>query len=228
MDVVYVCREGANEELRYSIRSVLANFEKCRNIWVVGGKPDWYTGNFMPVRPVGNAYANVRHNLQQVIDNPKISKNFLLMNDDFFILRKLNSGIVYHGGLLINRCMEHQASVGPNLYARSLSQTDTFLKRNGIKEPLNYELHTPMVLNKKKLSSVVGQPYQVRSMYGNLNNIGGTKIQDVKIYSDVRFSNSSSNLDNGTPFVSTDDQSFFDLQEYLQKEFPDPSPYEAI
>jgi len=43
MDFVYICKDGVNEELKYSIRSVVESFPET-NIWVVGGKPDWYTG----------------------------------------------------------------------------------------------------------------------------------------------------------------------------------------
>ena len=46
MDIVYNCRPGKqNEELRYSIRSVMENLPHD-NLWVVGGKPEWYTGNY--------------------------------------------------------------------------------------------------------------------------------------------------------------------------------------
>ena len=48
MDFVYICKEGVNEELKYSIRSVVESFPES-NIWVVGGKPDWYTGNYIQV-----------------------------------------------------------------------------------------------------------------------------------------------------------------------------------
>ena len=38
MNFIYICRVGENEELRYSIRSVLNSFPEA-NIWVIGGKP---------------------------------------------------------------------------------------------------------------------------------------------------------------------------------------------
>ncbi len=40
-DVVYVVRPGdKNEELRYSIRSVIANLPH-RKVWIAGYKPTW-------------------------------------------------------------------------------------------------------------------------------------------------------------------------------------------
>ena len=221
-----MCRPGHNEELRYSIRSVVQNYEPASNVWVVGDKPDWYTGDFIKTRPVGNAYENVRNNLRHVIDTPEISDDFVLMNDDFFILRKLNSVSLYHGGLLIKRAEKHEDLAGPNFYANFLRRTDTVLKKRGIKEPLNYELHTPMEFNKEKLRETIDYPYSIRSSYGNIHNIGGEEIQDVKIYSHPQFRDSSSVIDNGTPYLSTDDGAFEEMQQYFKDMFPVASKYE--
>ena len=55
MHFVYICKDGENEELRYSIRSVLKN-TKDAVIWVVGGKPNWYIGNYIKVIQDQNKY----------------------------------------------------------------------------------------------------------------------------------------------------------------------------
>lgn len=227
MDFVYMCRPGHNEELRYSIRSVVENYELESNVWVVGDKPDWYIGDFIKTRPVGNAYENVRNNLRYVLDNNNISDDFVLMNDDFFILRKLNSVSHYHGGLLINRAERHEDLAGPNFYANFLRRTDTVLKKRGIKEPLNYELHVPMQFNKDKLRETIDYPYSIRSSYGNLHGIGGEQIDDVKIYSHPQFRDSSSVIENGTPYLSTDDGAFEEMVSYFAELFPTASKYES-
>lgn len=226
MDFVYMCRAGKNEELRYSIRSVIKN-APVDNIWVVGDKPDWYVGDFIKTKPVGNAYENVRNNLKHVIDHPNISDDFVLMNDDFFIVRKLNSVSHYHGGLLIKRAERHQELAGPNQYSNLLMRTDTFLRKRGIKEPLSYELHVPMQLNKIKLSETIDLPSKIRSTYGNIHRIGGEEIDDVKIYSHPFFQIDSSSIDNGTPYLSTEDGAFHQVRDYLANLFPEPSQYEA-
>lgn len=220
-----MCRHGENEELRYSLRSVVKN-APVRNVWVVGGKPDWYTGNFLKTKPVGNAYENVRNNLKQVLANPEISEDFVLMNDDFFIIENVNSVSHYYGGLLIKRAQRHQELAGTNQYSMLLMNTDTALKKMGIKQPLNYELHVPMMFNKTKLAETIDLPFKIRSTYGNIHQIGGEDIKDVKIYSHARFTVDSSSIDNGTPYVSTEDGAFHKIKDYLDGLFPDPSPYE--
>lgn len=226
MDVVYTCRTGDNEELRYSIRSVVKNLEGIDNVWVVGGKPDWYSGNFINVDPIGDAFSNVRNSLKTVIDTADISENFILMNDDFFVIDKINSVPNYYSGSLHDRYLRHQDLAGPNYYANYLMKTSTFLKQGGIEVPLNYELHVPMILNKAMLSYALAAPFSIRSYYGNMYNIGGEDIKDVKIYSHPRFKSSSSSMDNGTAFVSTDDLSFEQMGSVIKDMFPEPSQYE--
>ena len=220
-----MCRPGENEELRYSIRSVAKN-APVRNVWVVGDKPDWYVGNFISTIPIGNAFENVRNNLRKVIAHPEISEDFVLMNDDFFIIRNVNSVYPYYGGLLINRYREHLELAGFNFYANFLRKTDTALRQQGIKNPLNYELHVPMPFNKAKLAETIDAPFSIRSYYGNIHQIGGEEMEDVKIYSHPRFVHTSSTIDNGTPYLSTEDGAFHRVEDYLGDLFPEPSPYE--
>lgn len=222
-----MCRPGDNEELRYSMRSVVANFETLKNIWVIGDKPDWYSGNFIKVNPVSNSFENVRNNLKTVIDTSTISDDFVLMNDDFFISQKQKSVSLYHGGLLIKRSERHEELAGPNYYATFLRKTDTVLRQMGIKEPLNYELHTPMQLNKELLSKTIDIPLSIRSTYGNIHNIGGEEIKDVKIYSHPRFTIDSSKIDNGTPYFSTEDDAFTEMGYLIKDMFPLSSQYEV-
>ena len=220
-----MCRDGENEELRYSIRSAVKN-APVRNVWVIGGKPEWYAGNFIPTKPVGNAFSNVRNNLKHAIARPEISDDFVLMNDDFFIMRNVNSVYPYYGGLLNKRYTEHQEIAGFNFYANLLRRTDLALKQMGIKEPLNYELHVPMPMNKAKLSETIDVPLSIRSYYGNVHGVGGEDMKDVKVYSHVLFQNASSTIDNGTPYLSTEDGAFLQVKDYLANLFPEPSPYE--
>jgi hypothetical protein len=228
MDIVYVCRGGENEELRYSIRSVVANIETANNIWVVGDKPDWYSGNFVPVDNIGGKYDNIRNAIKVACNTPEISEDFILMNDDFFVTQKLNSVVCLHGGLLINRSERHRAAAGPNLYANLLARTDRELKRMGIKKPLDYDLHTPMIINKTNMLNVVDYKLSVRSVYGNVYNVEAQESLDVKVYGNSKMIVLSSTTSNGTPYLSSEDSSFNTMSDDLYEMFPDPSIYEYL
>lgn len=227
MDLVYVCRKGENEELRYSIRSAVENFPHDR-VWLVGHKPDWYSGPFIPVEDVGTKFNNIRLCLKMIAYSYKISNDFVLMNDDFFFVKKIEELPVMHGGSLYDR-VEHYKKITPgSSYTLLLANTYKALLRRGIKEPIDYDMHVPMKMSKDELSKVVDKPFLVRSMYGNEFEIGGELIKDVKTYSSPAFAERNYDYSTGdSSFISTEDGTFSKVLESVLKDmFPSPSEYE--
>lgn len=225
MNFVYLCRDGDNEELRYSIRSLYRNI-KNPIIWVVGGKPDWYIGNYIKVNQNKTKHVNVRNNLNKIISSKDIEDNFILMNDDFFIMKPMLDIPYFHGGLLINKVKKFKTNAKTSSYTKMLSDTyDTLIKKQ-IQDPLDYAIHVPMKMNKENLSKVIYPALSVRTMYGNLYNVGGTPIEDVKIHLNRPWAESFDYKKN-TKFLSTNDQSFNKLyEEIFKNKFIDKSPLE--
>jgi len=210
MNFIYICRIGENEELRYSIRSVLNSFPDA-NIWVVGGKPDWYTGNYIYVDQNNSKYNNAIANLNALCNSDLTPEEFFLMNDDFFILQKIDKINMLHGGFLSEKISRYQAITRSSSYIRKLFSTNDRLKKNNIKEPLDYELHVPMQMEKGKLKKIIDQYPELlwRSMYGNTFNVGGTQSQDVKVYGSHVVRSEKKGIDyQNDIFLSTDDISF--------------------
>jgi hypothetical protein len=210
MDFVYICKEGVNEELKYSIRSVVESFPDS-NIWVVGGKPDWYVGNYIEVHQIHTKYKNAVENLKMICSSPQISNEFVLMNDDFYIIKKIDNIDTFHGGYLLDKINLYQKLNGNSNYTRKLSATYKRLKAIGIDDPLDYELHVPMVMEKQKLQEVLDKNDQFlwRSMYGNIFKVGGSEMQDVKVYTrgPLVFKSYNLDIDNHT-YLSSADSSF--------------------
>jgi hypothetical protein len=229
MDFVWVCRRGDNEELRYSIRSVLASFPDA-NIWVVGGKPDWYGGNFIKTNRVTNKYGQVEENLKRLVSASSISETFVLMNDDFFIISPVSSIEYLHRGSLSSAYHDLVDHLGQaDLYANRLYKMLRILENSfKIKDPLSYELHVPMVMERSKLATLLGKGYPMwRSIYGNKYSVGGTRASDVKVYAHTAYEYISAEYENNKlPYLSTDDESFKSVQPYLHKLFPNPSHLE--
>jgi len=229
MDYVYICRSGDNEELRYSIRSVVsyANYNK---IWVIGHKPDWYIGDYVSVQDVGGKFHNIANCTKAITEVEEISDDFVLMNDDFFFLKPVGDMPIYHGGLLREKANSY-LELGSKRYGTLLLRTCNSLVHLGIRNPIDYDVHLPMPMNKQKLKESINKAYFPRSTYGNLNNIGGTHIDDVKSYSsNSPLSQRSYDFKSGDlPFVSTEDDSFQEIYENILKEmFPTPSQYEDM
>ena len=229
MDFVYICKDGINEELRYSIRSVVESFPDS-NIWVVGGKPPWYIGNYINVKQVLTKYRNAIQNLNTICNSNEISEEFVLMNDDFYIVKNINIIETYHGGLLLDKINLYQ-KINPNSnYTRKLSATYKKIKSLGIESPLDYELHVPMVMEKKKLKQILQNNDQFlwRSIYGNVFNVGGDQMEDVKVYSRGPLVLKSYNIKKDEHiYLSSADNSFdMILNTILRKQFIQITKYE--
>lgn len=227
MDCVYLCRGGNNEELRYSIRSVEKNLPHA-NIWVIGGKPPWYTGNYIRVSQDLAKYRNAIANLEALVSSEKISEDFILMNDDFFILKPVEAVESFHKGYLYDSVEERKDLQIANPYINMMEATYDRLIKNGIVDPLDYEVHVPMVMTKSGLAKVLQLGLLWRSMYGNMNNVGGTQMVDVKVHNPGPLeSRSYDYINNDTTYLSSDDESFLTLRATIFEDmFPNPSSCE--
>jgi hypothetical protein len=228
MDVVYICRSGPNEELRYSIRSVEKNLPH-NNIWVIGQSPEWYKGSFIEVKNVNAKYSNARANLDALVRSSLITEDFILMNDDFFIMRPIEKISYFYEGTLLERAERNELLTTTGAYTQLLYNTYDKLLKMGIEEPLNYEMHIPMIMNKKKLKEVLRYKTCLwRSLYGNIYEVGGTDREDVKVYVN-NSSNPKSYEWRGKNFsyLSTQDSSFAEMHRALfSKKFRKPSSIE--
>jgi hypothetical protein len=190
-------------------------------VWVVGGKPDWYVGNHINVPQKSSKYVNARMNLKMLCNSDKINNEIVLMNDDFFIMKPITQIPVLHGGSLKKK-ISYREEIAPGAsYTNMLNSTLQTLKKNNIKDPLDYELHVPMVMDKKKLANIIKHNGLWRSLYGNIYNVGGTEQSDVKIYGRKNLNLNLVDTKNSV-FLSTDDLSFKDMQ-HIRNAFLDKS-----
>ena len=214
MDYVYICRSGDNDELRYSLRSIEENMPEGR-VWVIGHRPVWYIGDFIPVNDIGGKFDNIKNCIKVASEHAEISNNFILMNDDFFALKKIETMPILHGGLLKDKIERYKEQMMSPKYIKLLELTYKQLLANNITDPIDYDIHVPIVMNKEKLSQAIPIAYFPRSAYGNFASIGGTKITDVKVYGSVKIKN-----DEAFDFLSTEDRSFLSLRDnLLQQKF---------
>jgi hypothetical protein len=229
MDLVYICRDGENEELRYSIRSAVKNLAHDK-IWVVGGKPDWYIGNHISVDQEKDKYENARNNLKAIVKSENISESFILMNDDFYILNKVSTVPYMHAKTLNDKIENRDDKFSGNSYMNILRRTLPIIYNKVDGPVLDYELHVPMVMEKKKLSLILRYKGLWRSVYGNIFNVGGIEITDVKVYGESSiFYPTSYDMNNlKYDYISSNDDSFDIVREtILDKRFNSKSIYEA-
>lgn len=229
LDAVYFVRDGENEELRYSLRSVEKNLP-IRKVWIIGGKPeDIHPDEFIRVpqpEDDGTKWDRVRANFWRVAGNQGITEDFILMNDDFFINQPTSEIKPATAGTLQDHIerIERNYRNSPTAYTIELRRAQRVLEEAGL--PTNsYELHIPMIINRKKLAETLAAfppRHATRSLYGNLHRIGGTRQIDCKIIKPEQ------PFSRDAQYLSSDDSTWGDteLANFIRERFPDKSRWE--
>ena len=194
----------------------------------------WVTNKVNLVKKLeqnSNKYANALKNLKSLCEHPEISDDFVLMNDDFFIIKKINSIDQFYNGLLSDKINRFTQITGSSMYIKKLITTNKKLIDLGIKNPIDYELHVPMPMSRSGLLDVITKYPEClwRSMYGNLFSVGGTQMDDVKVYVNKRHLARSNEITDNSIYMSTEDTSLkVMLDKVLRQMLPNPSIYEKI
>jgi hypothetical protein len=235
MDIVYLYKNSGNDEIVYSLRS-LANLPHNK-VFIVGDMPKYINPQnilYIKAEQGLNKYQNTTNALRLACHDDRLSDDFIVMNDDFFILKKIENPreeLNLHKGT-IAKVYERLSAKYPlgSGYLHGMKETETLLKNLGIKEPLSYELHTPFIFNKYKLLQMfetyadeIAQTkcFHKRSFYGNLYVKGSKFMKDIKVLA----------LDNFVPtpeqkFISSSDSSYRNLKYILMQKFSKKSKYE--
>ncbi len=234
-DVVYIIKAGeSNEELRHSLRS-LANIP-VRRVWMVGYRPKWVqeTVGYIPVIQRGQKNQNTWHNWRAMAASPELPDRFVLMNDDFFVMRPIAAVPAYHRGNL-DVMIDWYAQQRLNSWRSRAVSTRVLLRAvHPDAELYSYELHLPMLIDKPMLARALdhlaharrapAEHYNKRTWYGNYAQIGGSKVDDVKA-----MGGKAGMPTTDLPFLSTSPHSWAGLVGgTLRRVFAGPSPYERI
>lgn len=230
LSAVYIVRSTEpNNQLLYSLRSLDANLPHA-DLAIVGYRPQWVShdvrnipGNRWHTKP-----RNVYDNIAIACNADNLTDDIIVMNDDFFIMQPIRALPPTY------RCTldQHIAKIGRRSdWLRSLIATKEWLANQGIKEPLSYELHRPVVINRAKMAEVLAlaanhspaTPPQWRTIYGNYWDIPARRADDTKIYK------ARQAPPTGGPHCSTANGDLFargDTGKVIRDHFPTPSRYE--
>lgn len=241
MDIVYLIKvdpENDSEELRYSLRS-LKNIPH-QKVVIVGEKPEWATNvEFIPVAQTKTKHQNWSMSLSAAVRSDRISDDFIMMNDDFFFMKKIHAMPHLNMGDMKQVIDSYNARYpAGSEYIDKMTKLYAMLVENGRESPVSYELHVPVILNKQNVLDMYRDAgdrplYQFRSYYGNYFNVESTLMRDVKVFMDPLHNDP---LYNENPekylasqtFLSTTGGSFKRGKpgDYIRKMFPEKSPYE--
>ena len=186
MDILYYIGSGSrhnNDELRYSLRSIEKYCKDVGRVFIVGNKPNFIINcELIWVDDKFEWWKNAFEKTKAAIYGG-ISDEFLLFNDDFYMLRPFEAAkypFYYRGDI---------PQKPNNPYQEVIVNTRRVLE--GLKKPFkHFGVHCPMRIEKEKylsLEKYLTTPVSVRCLYGNLFCKGvktednkGTKIKNAK------------------------------------------------
>ena len=228
LDVVYIVGfDEDNEQLRYSLRSLAKNIPH-RNVWIYGGRLNWYSEKIQlgdREQRGGYKWQKASFSLRPICQNGQLSDDFVLMNDDFFILKPIEKLDYFYHTTLADTIAERRDDINaPNSYKHIIADAKRWLDDRQLPDK-DYELHLPMIFNKKKLLELLQEQGAwvgaTRSRYANKYAVGGEERQDVKIFK------AEASLKPDADFVSTTPHSFAGrLGREIRDHFPNACKYE--
>ncbi|MCM1964835.1 hypothetical protein [Streptomyces sp. G1] len=227
-DLVVPLRESKNnQQLRYALRSWAENLPHGR-VWLVGYRPYWTAEvEHIPTVQAGTKYQNTTAAVRAACEHPDVSDRFLLVNDDFFTMRELDEMPVLHRGP-VREVERYYASRHSGSYLTGMRETRALLEGLGHPEPLSYELHVPLTVDKAGMLAALdaGRGLDVvhkRTLYGNLAGLGGRRIEDVKVM------HRGPKFDRGAEFISTMPDAFANgmVGGLIRRRFPRACRYEG-
>jgi hypothetical protein len=184
MDIVYPLKTYPSQDLLYSVRSIAENLPHNK-VFFAGGYPVWAKDViYVPTTQNGHKWSNAKGNINTACEWDMLSDDFILMNDDFYLMRPIDELKNYHNGIIKEMVKRFPLSS----YRKRLEKTQEYLESIGITEPVSFELHLPITYNKEKLKFVQTEhnpkgDYATRSIYGNLYLTEAEYLEkDVKKY----------------------------------------------
>lgn len=227
-DVVYILKYDVGlGELRYSLRSIEKNLPHG-DVWFVCGQPfGLIPDRTITMRQKGILkWEKARSSMLKVCSNPHVPEKFWLFNDDFFVLKPVESETPFFGGTLRDHILhiEHRYNDKHTGYTRALRYCESTLNDSDL-PTFDYALHVPMLIDKQKMLEALEtfpDCPMFRSLYGNYAGIGGDQHDDVKIVS------LTEGIADGADYVSTSNDSFKNglVGKQIRDMFPDMCRYE--
>ncbi len=234
-DLVYFydSRKKSHLPLMYSIRSAEKNME-FRKIWIIGKKPDFLNDKIEVIEyndtrdRMDSTYKLFqRYKSEIAVNHPHISKDFVWMNDDFYILQNIGTEVpYYHSGRLslwAGKRRGFRKKTHGSLWKGIIARLYEKFPRGYF-----FEVHAPIIFNKAKLRHVLGLMDNslmaaIKSYYCNYYEIEGEYTKDFKAYEIKQLERKKVN-----PFLSSRDkiEKSRELKEFLHSKFSGKSSYE--
>ena len=148
----YWHRGASDDEIRWSVRSIETNYRGKSKITIIGDRPPWYSGHYIPQARVGKHTANrpFRDMLAKIwtmATHPEIDGEFVWMMDDVYLIKPVTLD-----ELAMPRAVRWFASES-NSWQKRKTSTMAALTAAG-RSTFDYATHLPHVAEKEKLRQI--------------------------------------------------------------------------
>ena len=214
---VYKRTSDKGQELKYSIRS-LENVKNWNGeVFVCGDRESWFSDEIKLIDTFVRSHIkhkDVGNKRMAIVKDKRVPDDFIYMNDDFICISPVEIKPLHQGE------MPHDS--GTNHWQKMKRKTKAYLIEQGIENPLDYDIHVPIILNKQNILDLrekVGERSEkdqmcFRTLYGNIFKIGGKHYKDRKTQT--------------SKLLKGDLLSTRIFAPELKKLFPKPSKFERI
>jgi hypothetical protein len=253
MDLVYFYRHvhpqeqvRSTDELRYSLRSMVAHYAELGEVHVFGGRAPWFSGHVhhYPVRQGYTKHENTWRIWGQIASAARsgyLADDFLIMNDDYFLTRPLPGPVPTYVSGTLDEWIGARAQ--STLIVDTIERTQRMIAELGGPAPaeqLGFELHVPLVAHGPTLAALwprldawtrggkMANRIAKRSAYGNLaGTVGPVELMPT----DCKVIRAGDPMPDG-PWLSTSDESFMmrnvhPIGPTIRAMFPRPSRFES-
>lgn len=163
MDIVYLHKKTKFDVIRYSLRSLkYVDFDK---VWVVGDRCDWMQNiHHISFDDSETPQTNTLQKFYLIASHPDISKQCIIMHDDFILLSDYRP-VLYHNGRLIDKANRSKGE-------RAVKFARTCQYIQGARD---FDMHYPLPVERADLKSMMDgcewdKGIAPHSLYGNLQN----------------------------------------------------------
>lgn len=197
MDLVYPLKNNVTTlDLLFSLRSVCAHELPFDKVWCAGYTPLWLKDVYsIPViQNKRSKWKNALYNVVAACQRPEVSDDFILMNDDFIQLNPCNptKDLNVCGVSLQTRIARYAELSNPSIWQQGFAKINKLLQDLRCDHFMDFALHLPMIINKRKFLEVFNLPQvqdfiaensylPMRTLYGNMCWTNPVSISDVKI-----------------------------------------------
>jgi hypothetical protein len=225
-----------NQEIKYSLRSFERHLKGINNVFIVtdlSGMPAFLDNVIhIPFPDDSNIKAiNTFKKIQKACQDKRVSENFCLSNDDFFLNQDYQGEFpFYHRGEIMagfDRLKDKSSH-----YPVSRKITNALLQRKGFTS-LHYGIHCPMMINKTKFLKMAtmfpferSKGYLTRCIYGNVFKVGGEQRRDVKLNGKRPAWQIKKIVDQFEFYSISERATGPELYKFMERKYPTPSRWE--